>query len=128
MSTQMPGSPQFDQFDQEAILDMAVVGELQALDQGSGFFAELVSEIGLQNDQLLHNIHRDMLDYDYVQLHFSFHTIKGSSLNIGARRQGMLALFLEEASKREDCATVNEYVPLLTAVTEETMDALRSLL
>ena len=125
MATEMPTSPRFEQ---EVILDMANIEELQELDQGSGFFAELVGEFNAQNERLLANIRRDGPICNYESLHFSLHTLKGSSLNVGAMRQGLLALYLEDACKREDCATINEYVPMLSAVAVETAEALRSLL
>ena len=114
-------------FEQEAILETTTIGELQALDEGTGFFAELVGEFNAQNQRLVKNIREGALDCDYEQLQFNAHTLKGSSLNVGALRQAKIALLMEEASKAEDCTTVNQYLPALVSVAEETEAALRSL-
>jgi HPt (histidine-containing phosphotransfer) domain-containing protein len=106
---------------------MAKIDELQELDQGSGFFAELVREFNAQNQRLIENLRAGALDCDFDQLRFNAHTLKGSSLNIGALRQAKIARRVEDVSAAEDCATVNQCMPLLEAVAEETQAALRSL-
>lgn len=116
------------QFDQEPLLDMAIIAELQELDQGSGFFEELTTEFSLQNERLFEEIRRDAQDLNYEQLRFSVHTLKGSSLNLGAMRQAKIAIELEAACKRKDGPEINRRLPLLFEVGEQTVQALRSLL
>ena len=116
------------QFENEPLLNEATVKELWELDAGSGFIQELVTEFNLQNQRLMKEIIRFAEDCDFEPLRFSIHTMKGSSLNVGARRQAAIALAVEDACKNEDCETIRQLVPLLARIAGQTEESLGILL
>jgi len=115
-------------FERDPILDVAIISELQDLDQGSGFFAELVFEICKQNNGLVAKIQKDSIECEYDSMRFSLHTLKGSSLNVGAVRLGNLAREMEEACHRQDCAAIRAQLQTLVDTNAETVTSLRGLL
>ena len=116
------------QFDNEPLINRATITELWELDAGSGFMQELVAEFNMQNQRLMKEIVCLAEDCNYESLRFSIHTMKGSSFNVGADRQGTAALAIENACKDEDCKTIQHLVPLLKNIAEQTEESLRTLL
>jgi HPt (histidine-containing phosphotransfer) domain-containing protein len=116
------------QFENEPLINEAIITELRELDAGSGFMQELVAEFNMQNQRLMKEIVRLAEDCDYESLRFSIHTMKGSSFNVGANRQGIAALAIENACKDEDCETIQQLVPSLVRIAGQTEDSLRILL
>lgn len=116
------------QFENEPLINEAVITELCELDAGSGFIQELITEFNTQNQRLMKEIARLAEDCDYESLRFSVHTMKGSSLNIGANRQAIAALAIENACKDENCETVQQLVISLHKIAGQTEESLRILL
>jgi len=113
------------QFENEPLINEAIIAELWELDAGSGFMQELVTEFNLQNQRLMKEVARFAEECDYKSLRFSIHTMKGSSFNVGASRQAKIALEIENACKNGDSETIQQLVPLLKKIAGMTEEALR---
>lgn len=115
-------------FEDEPLLNEETIEELWELDGGSGFMQDLVSEFNLQNQRLVSEIIRAAEDHDYETLRFSVHTLKGSSLNVGACRQAAAALAVENACKEKDTQAISQLAPFLVQIAGQTEESLRLLL
>ena len=94
----------------EGLLNMGTVNMLREMDEGTGFFAELVAEYAAQSTGLLGTIHQGIDEGDLDKIGRAVHTLKGSSLNLGAEAVGQLCATLELALRDDDTETVAAHI------------------
>lgn len=90
----------------ESYLNMETVAVLQEMDQGSGFFADLVSEFLRQALDLLAEIKIGIQQRNEENIRFAVHTLKGSSYNLGADDVADLCAQIEAAVAAADYAAL----------------------
>ncbi len=111
----------------EIRINMTTVNVLREMDDGSGFFADLVEEYVDQSDMLIETIATAMSARDEEQIRFSVHTLKGSSFNVGADQLADLCQQIEDANALGDYAELQLLLSKLQAVFQTTSEELRSL-
>lgn len=106
--------------DDVTLLNMDTVDMLREMDEGSGFFAELVHEFAQQSQRLLHEIEEATNTHDQTRLEFAVHTLKGSSFNVGADEQAQLCHQIEVAAAQDDFPQIAALVVRLKATQAKT--------
>lgn len=109
----------------ETHLNMDTVEVLQEMDQGSGFFAELVGEYARQALDLLADITRGFEQRDEQAIRFAVHTLKGSSYNLGADNVAEVCVQIEAATAKADYAEIEALLPQLESTFRTAADALQ---
>ena len=112
----------------ETRLNMETVEVLKEMDQGSGFFAELVGEYTRQALDLLAEVTRGIEQRDDQGIRFAVHTLKGSSYNLGADDVADLCARIEAATAKADYAEIEALFPQLESSFRTAADALQRLI
>ena len=114
--------------DLDSLLNMDTVDMLREMDEGTGFFADLISEYVAQSTTLLSTIHAGIQADDLQKVGAAVHTLKGSSLNLGAEAVGQQCAQLEVAIHENDRAAIAAHATALDGLFEQTTTSLESLL
>ena len=107
-------------------LNMETVNTLREMDQGSGFFTELIDEYAIQSQGLLSKIGAGIEACDWEQIRFSVHTLKGSSYNLGADEAAAVCEQIEAANLQQNAKDLQELFPILQDTCSAATAALRS--
>ena len=107
------------------LLNPATIDMLRDLDDGSGFFVDLIAEYVTQSDRLLGEINVALAACDHRGARFAMHTLKGSSYNIGADQLGELCAAFERLDS-DDTAGQTELLTDISQTYASSVAALHS--
>lgn len=110
------------------VLDAGVIENLKRLENGSatGFVQGLLVAFTKQVKTISDEIKTHHLNSNLDLLYKSAHKLKGSSLNVGARKLAATCEELELAAKEKDSNSVDTTIKQLDGVVEETIGAFNS--
>ncbi|MBR9975788.1 MAG: response regulator [Bacteroidetes bacterium] len=114
----------------ETLLDGETIGMLRSLggEDDEGIFAELLGILEQQSPALITGLTEALHANDVVVVRRNAHTLKGSALNLGARRMAEVCQHIEQAAEEEALDRVKELLPSLRQVYDQSLIALRATL
>ena len=108
------------------LLDMNVVDSLKSIIKEN--FGKVIEEFYTTSMESLQNVATDNRDNKPESIIKLLHTLKGSSANIGASKLSFALLKLEQDCKQNDATNLIEQIPVITALLDNTVSALRKIL
>lgn len=114
----------------KSLLDLDMVNMLRSLDEPdeeASFFGELVNEYAQQAQRALTTIETLIAEHDLASLGKTVHSLKGSSLNVGAQRVGEICQQIEVNVHEHNIEEVARQSGVLHNALNETLNALLEL-
>lgn len=114
----------------EELLDAETIGMLRSLGggDGPGIFGELLEILEDQTPALIEGLAASLAANDVTTVRRNAHTLKGSALNLGVRGMAEVCLRIEQAAEEGALDRVEELLPSLRQVFEQSRAALRATL
>lgn len=108
----------------EPVLDPAAIGELRA--GGDEFFREIADLFCSETPAQIGRIGRALQSGELDAVRREAHSLKGSSLSMGARRISALCIAIEEAAKQDATARALKFASDLSVAFERVREALQA--
>lgn len=117
------------EYTKDNLIDFTMVQNLVELggDDGKEFLKEIVDLYIAQYPELFSSMKNSSLKNDNVQMYQSAHTLKGASLNIGAKEIASLCKQIELKGKENDMEQIPELINTLEVVYPLTINELKKL-
>ena len=116
------------EYSTEELVDIDVINGLKELGEGddSSFFEEIVNLYEDQAQELIDAISRLYSTGEYLEMGKTAHTLKGASLNVGAKLFAEMCKKIEMAGKNSDLNGVEDNINELSKINQITIKELKN--